>query len=109
MEFTLTGPSRKRQRVVLTDTQKQAIVLYKDKHPKAKHQDVAEAIQRDYKLLATPGIATISEILANGDRWRAIKDAGSAVRHDTGSHPELETALVMWLNDKVDLKLIIND
>ena len=101
MEFTLSGPSRKRQRVVLTDAQKQAIVLYKEEHPKASLENVAEAIRRDYHLSATPGTSTIGDVLANKEKWRILKDGGSAVRHDTGSHPEVEAALVMWLNDKV--------
>ena len=74
MKFTLSGPSRKRQRVVLTNTQKQAIILYEDKHPKASLENIAEAIRRNYHLSATPETSTIGDVLlANKEKWKTLK------------------------------------
>jgi hypothetical protein len=80
---------------------KRRIVVYRDEHPLATLQTVATVIQQEFNLRSTPGISTMSEVLNNADRWRNVQGSGNQTRHDVGTHPKLEDATVMWMNDKV--------
>jgi surface antigen len=91
----------KRQRQGLSDAIKKRIVTYKDGHPNASQETIATLIQQEFNLPVTPGRQTISDVLQNADRWRNLQIADNTTRHDAGSYPALETATVMWLNDKV--------
>ena len=103
----MSQPSLKRRRVEVTSLQKKEICLYKQQHPRCTNADVL-SWAKDHLGLSI-GKSTVGDILRASETWLKTLPSDSSKRIRPGQHPNLETALLLWLNDVRSRNAIVND
>jgi hypothetical protein len=104
---SIVNPSRKRKRQDLSHHMKKEICLYQKNHPKATHQEIANAISLNNNLEAI-GRRTIGDVLKEKEKWLSIPTPSKEIsRQRSGLYLKLEEALKMWLDDKVSFSFTL--
>ena len=90
--------SSKRPRTELTITVKKAICSFKEKNPKATHEEIASVIGSRFNLKI--GRSTVGDILRQKSHWVSLDDSlPEAKRLRPAKHVDLERALFLWFSD----------
>ena len=90
--------SSKRLRTELTITVKKAICSFKEKNPKATHEEIASVISSRFDLKI--GRSTVGDILRQKTHWVSLDDSPpEAKRLRPAKHVDLERALFLWFSD----------
>lgn len=94
------------KRTLLTANERYQICLYKEAHPAFNRKDMCDMVERVFGKRASR--TTISEILRNKKRWMQPQEEEeedeeerktASRRKNVGKYPELETAIVRWLEE----------
>ena len=100
--------SSKRPRTELTITVKKAICSFKEKNPKATHEEMASVIGSCFDLKI--GRSTVGDILRQKTHWVSLDDSlPEAKRLRPAKHVDLERALFLWLSDICARNVPISD
>ena len=90
--------SSKQPRTELTITVKKAICSFKEKNPKATHEEIASVIGSCFDLMI--GRSTVGDILRQKTHWVSLDDSPpEAKRLRLSKHVDLERALFLWFSD----------
>lgn len=98
MEFSSTstskGGSKKGRKLnSLTAIKKKELCEYKNANPLKTHENIAELFEISK--------STVGDILKNKDKWLAVTESSpdaNKKRDRAGEWPQLEEALVIWVN-----------
>ena len=99
----------KRKRSAYTVAQKQELIQYQDKHPKASQQAIADHFTTVWGC--NVGRRTVGDILQQRDKWLAVDVIAepAAKRQKTAKHTDLEEALFLWFSDHRAKNGIVSD
>ena len=90
----------KRKRTEVTAVHKKKLCVWKQDHPRASLEDMRQYAESDLQLKI--GKSTCGDIWKSRGKWSAADPSSpSGSRLRTPANHQLESALVMWLNDVV--------
>ena len=103
----MSQPPLKRRRVEITAAQKKQICQYKQRHPRSNNAEILTWAKEELGI--TIGKSTVGDILRASDTWLHKSESNSSTRARLGQHPNLEAAVVLWLNDVRSRNAVVND
>lgn len=100
----------KRKRTNIGIKQKQEIILYHGKNPKASHNAIAQHFSDAWGLAKPLGRRTVGDILGESKKWMAATpESDSRKRFKAAKHEDLEQALWLWFCHHRNLNTIMTD
>ena len=103
-------PKPKQHRSAISDDVKRQICEWSTANQSKRHEDIAKHFNEMYPNLKIER-STISKILAQSDRWKAVNSGDSAqtFRHKEVKFPVLEHAMSLWVENVTAGGVILTD
>ena len=103
-------PKQKQHRSAISDDVKRQICEWSTANKNKRHEDIANHFNEVYPNLKIER-STISKILAQSDRWKAIntEDSAQTFRHKEVKFPVLEHAMSLWVENVTAGGVILTD
>ena len=99
----------KKRRLEISIEQKKEICTFRQQNPKMSQAEIAKWATNH---LGRPvAKSSVGDIVRKSDQWLKTPDitSSSPLRHKHGQHPDLESALQLWLNDVRARNAVVND